>query len=188
MYSNYFYILRLDFLLMKKNLNNIIIVDDQNAFRILLMSYLEHHNFNVIAELKNGRELVDFYKTKEAESVQVAIVDFDMPEMNGCEAIRTIQQNSLAKKTKFILLSDHLQNKTIVHEAMNMKIDGYLYKRDFEFDIVTAIRTVLTNQDYLSPMVKDIQVKLAIFSHIYPDLTFSDTQYSIINLFAQKIT
>jgi two-component system sensor histidine kinase EvgS len=65
----------------------ILVVDDINYNRELIMAYLENCNFKFI-EAVNGKEAVEFTRNKKPDLI---LMDIKMPVMNGEEAIKIIK-------------------------------------------------------------------------------------------------
>ncbi len=62
---------------------NIIVIDDSNAIRELLKSFLELKQHNVYTA-ENGRVAIDIIKK---EDIEIALTDMVMPDYNGIETI-----------------------------------------------------------------------------------------------------
>ena len=69
----------------------VLIADDERIERIILYQMLDR-NLNgrcQVFQAGNGREALEVY---EREKVQIAILDIEMPGVNGIEAARTIRE------------------------------------------------------------------------------------------------
>lgn len=69
----------------------ILLADDENQVRQIVRAVLSHGGYDV-AEACNGRDAVALYTGKQA--FDLVILDLDMPEMNGWEALRQIKQHN----------------------------------------------------------------------------------------------
>ena len=65
-----------------------LIIDDSKAMRCLLGRMLRGLDFEVV-EAANGRQGLE--RLQEIGKVDLALVDWNMPEMNGLEFIRTVR-------------------------------------------------------------------------------------------------
>jgi len=65
-----------------------LIIDDSKAMRSILSRMLQGLGFEVL-EASNGREGIE--RLQATGSVDLALVDWNMPEMNGLEFIRTVR-------------------------------------------------------------------------------------------------
>ena len=65
-----------------------LIIDDSKAMRSILSRMLRGLGFEVL-EAGNGRE--GLQRLEENSKVDLALVDWNMPEMNGLEFVRTVR-------------------------------------------------------------------------------------------------
>lgn len=65
-----------------------LIIDDSKAMRTILGRMLRELGFEVV-EAGNGRE--GLQRLQESGKIDLALVDWNMPEMNGLEFIRTVR-------------------------------------------------------------------------------------------------
>ena len=65
-----------------------LVIDDSKAMRSILSRMLQGLGFEVL-EASNGREGIE--RLQATGSVDLALVDWNMPEMNGLEFIRTVR-------------------------------------------------------------------------------------------------
>ena len=65
----------------------ILVVDDDNAVRLLLRSMLERRGHSVV-EAENGAEGLQYYRTAPADLV---ITDIQMPVMDGLQMIKALR-------------------------------------------------------------------------------------------------
>lgn len=80
---------------------NVLVVDDSLFMRAAIKKTLEANGFTVIGQAKNGRDAVDKALALEPD---VITMDYNMPELNGAEAVREI----MAKRpTPIIMFSAH---------------------------------------------------------------------------------
>jgi len=69
--------------------SRILIVDDNAEFRAIIKTILERKGFYV-AEASDGQEAIE---RMAREPFNMAIVDLDMPRMNGLELTRRVKQD-----------------------------------------------------------------------------------------------
>ncbi len=132
----------------------ILIADDHKIVREGLRALIEkHENMEVVAEAETGLDAVRLTQRLEPH---VVIMDLGMPQMNGIEATREITANS--RKIKVIALSMH-SDKRFVLQMLKAGASGYLLKDSAFEELIIAIKTVMSNQSYLSPKITDVVLK-----------------------------
>ncbi len=132
----------------------ILVADDHKIIREGLRSLLEkEETMEVVAEAQDGIATV-----RLAQKLQphVVIMDIGMPEMNGIDATRQIV--ATVPGTRVIALSMH-SDRRFVLQMLKAGASGYLLKDSAFEELVSAIKTVRSNQPYLSPKITDVVVK-----------------------------
>jgi len=142
----------------------ILIADDHKIMRQGLRSLLEKEpDMEVVAEAKNGREVMDLVKKLVPD---VLVTEVVIPDLNGIEVTRQVLSEH--PDLKIIALSMHSDHRFVVN-MVKAGAHGYLLK-DCAFEELTqAIRLVLADKNYLSPPVADVLVKN--FVRLLPDPT-----------------
>jgi two-component system chemotaxis response regulator CheY len=79
-----------------------LVVDDSRAIRSIIGKTVTELGFEVL-EAGDGRQALD--RLTEAGAVALVLVDWNMPEMNGLEFLRTARQNPAWKDTVIIMVS-----------------------------------------------------------------------------------
>ena len=124
----------------------ILVVDDQNFTRQALQAILETEaDFEVVAKATSGLEAIEYL---EQNSIDIAIVDLEMPEMNGLSLTKILGKRFPTTKT--IILSSHDNDKDI-NSAVEAGARGYLLKNTSAQEIVDTIRAVQRGYFQLGP-------------------------------------
>ena len=124
----------------------ILIVDDQNFTRQALQAILETEaDFEVVGKATNGLEA---FKYLEQSSIDIIIVDLEMPEMSGLTVTETIRERF--PQTKVIILSSH-DDKDNINAAVEAGAKGYLLKSTSAQEIVDTIRAIQRGYFQLGP-------------------------------------
>lgn len=124
----------------------LLIADDHPIFRKGLKDILESSfkNLNII-ECKNGKEAIDHIKK---EKPSLAILDINMPELNGLEVSAIITKEQIP--TRVIILTMY-KDREMIKKAMHSGAYGYILK-DFATDeIIDCINKVSNNEKYIGP-------------------------------------
>lgn len=132
----------------------ILLVDDhpvvQQGLRTTLTSYPQ---FEIVGEVPNGLDAVQFLKKKHAD---VVLMDIIMPTMNGIQATKIIQNE--IPEVKVLALTMHDEKEYVV-EMIKAGATGYLLKDAKPNELIQAIDTVYQGNVYFSPMISNILVK-----------------------------
>ncbi len=113
---------------------NILLAEDDEMIRKITTFFLKRNGHEVDIA-KNGSEAVRSFKAKEYD---VILMDIQMPEMDGLEAvkqIRMIEQEYLAKNHTTIIAVTTNSNKA---ECLNAGMDAYAQK-PYSFDDLSTL-------------------------------------------------
>ena len=132
----------------------VLIADDHKIVREGLKALIDkQESMQVVAEADNGLEAVRLARKLQPD---VVIMDLGMPQMNGIEATREVTAHD--PEIKVIALSMH-SDKRFVLQMIKAGASGYLLKDSAFEELITAIKTVVANQSYLSPKITDVVIK-----------------------------
>ncbi len=121
----------------------IVLADDHKIVIDGIKALLEDdERFRIIAEASNGKELVDLVGIAE---VDIAIVDIDMPVLNGIEATRIIKKDHPRVKT--VILTMH-QEKSLIKKFIEMGVDAYLLKNSSREALIDCLEKIISGQKY----------------------------------------
>lgn len=128
----------------------ILLADDHSVVRQGFSAILRTQaDMDVIAEATNGREAVE---KALALKPDVIVMDVAMPELNGIEATRRIQEE--APRSRILALSMH-KDAVYVREILRAGARGYLLKDAIDTDFISAVRAVARGDGYISPAVSE---------------------------------
>ena len=125
---------------------NILIVDDNKALDIQLYNYIKNNsnNINIIGLATNGKEALDFLKSRK---IDIILLDLEMPEINGLELIKSIQETKKFRQTKIIVISSHIR---LINEIYSKEcIVEHIFIKPFDFStLIQYINTIeIENMD-----------------------------------------
>lgn len=104
-----------------------LVAEDEEANMKIICRYLEQ--LGVTADRAyNGGEAIELYEKAEADYYHVMLIDINMPQMDGMEAIRRIRNiDRTGKRMPIIAVTAQMPDKE-KKEALFTNIDGYLMK------------------------------------------------------------
>lgn len=129
----------------------IVLADDHELVRESIASLLrEVPDFEVIGQCANGRQLLELV---ERLLPDVAVVDVSMPELNGVEAARRLQETS--RGTRVIALSAYM-DEAYIRDMIDAGVVAYIIKSGAAKDLIQAIRTASRGKVYLSKGIIEV--------------------------------
>lgn len=102
-----------------------LVVDDSRATRVILKRILSQVGFEELHEAANGQEAVALLDT--LGEVDVALVDWNMPVMNGYELVRTVRSKARWDGLRLMMVTSENEADRIV-AALELGADEYLMK------------------------------------------------------------
>jgi DNA-binding NarL/FixJ family response regulator len=108
---------------MQSNEIKLLVVDDHPVFRRGLREIIaENPNFSVVGEASDGeaamRMIVDL-------KPDIAVVDIDMPRLNGLELVRALRKIDIPVATVFLTM---YKEEDMYNAAMDMGVKAYVLK------------------------------------------------------------
>lgn len=127
---------------------SVMIADDHPITRDGLALILRSEpGISVLAQAGDGLEAVECYRASRPD---VAILDLQMPRLNGLGATREIMREF--PKARILLFTTYDGDEDI-YRAMHAGARGYILKDAAQDDLFKAIRAIHDGQRYLSPPV-----------------------------------
>ena len=135
---------------------NVLIADEQSLFRQAVRSALETEtDLTVVAEAGDGQEALE---AADKFSPHIALIDTDLPKVNGISATRTLRER--VPGCKVLVLSNH-QDQVALFDAMQAGANGYLTKAIPLAKLIEATRAVLRGETIVPPaMLGDLLSQL----------------------------
>jgi DNA-binding NarL/FixJ family response regulator len=128
------------------NLIRILVVDDHSIFRQGIVGLLaDQADMQLVAEASNGREAIQQFR---AHRPDVTLMDLQMPEMNGLDAVIAIRGEF--PEAKIIVLTTYTGDVQVLR-ALKAGARAYLLKNLLHRELLETIRGVHAGRKALSP-------------------------------------
>jgi two-component system chemotaxis response regulator CheY len=101
-----------------------LVIDDSQAIRMLIASILKRVGFEVL-EAANGREALA--QLAAGAPVDVAFVDWNMPELDGLAFVRAVRAEPRWAATRLMMVTTETDTAQVVR-ALQAGADEYLMK------------------------------------------------------------
>lgn len=124
----------------------IVFADDHPIFRAGLRQILaSDRSIAVLAELADGPGALEAILTQKPD---VAVLDFDLPGMNGLEITQALQRRRA--ETPIVILTAH-RDTTLFESAISAGVRGYLLKDHAANDLPQCLQAVAAGDTHFSP-------------------------------------
>jgi two-component system chemotaxis response regulator CheY len=102
-----------------------LIVDDSRAMRLVMGRYLKELGYE-ITEAGDGREALVALESR-AERPDLALVDWNMPKMNGLELVQAMRREPRWSEVRVMMVTSETEGER-VETALSAGADEYLMK------------------------------------------------------------
>ena len=167
---------------------SVYIADDHTLFRKAMVNLIRtFEKVKQIKDAENGRELINLIKL---EAPDVAIIDLQMPGMDGAEASELIIQKY--PEVKIIILTMHDSEKYILH-MMEMGVHAFLLKNTEPDELEKAIYSVIEKDFYHNDLVaavlrKNVKEKKVGKRPVFLQNELSDREKEVLTLICGELT
>ena len=157
-----------------------IIADDSPFCLYLFKNYLYTLGHSVIAEAKNGKELIRLVKKYQPQFI---LTDIEMLPLNGIDA--AIEIHKLFPEIKIICSTQH--NRTHwINEMQMIGISGYVFKNSGIESLANAIEFALENRFYTDNFV--LKTLITELKKIFEQQSEQSEQSEFINEIREMVT
>jgi two-component system, chemotaxis family, chemotaxis protein CheY len=114
----------------------ILVVDDMDSVRIILISILEEMGFTNILQAVNGQDAMAKFldETESIRNIDIIVADLNMPIMNGLELLKAIRGHYFGGEVPFLIVTTE-QEKDTVLDCVQAGASDYIIK-PFKKEIV----------------------------------------------------
>ena len=150
----------------------VLVAEDHHVVREGLVSILNRAgDMTVVAEAKDGAEAVAQFKTTRPD---VAMLDLEMPQLSGLEAIRQIREHD--PQARIVVLTTYAGDERI-HRALEAGASAYVLKDARTEVVLEALRTVNAGGVFV-----DTAVAAELANHAIAGRTLSERELEVLRL------
>lgn len=133
----------------------IIIADDHHIMLDGLAALIKAtHDIEVTGIAYNGKHALQL--VKQHPEVDIAVLDIEMPVMDGIEA--TKKMRAQYPSVKVLVLTMH-KDESFIRGIIEAGASGYILKKNSGNELVNAIRAVQAGEEYFSKSVTDVLIQ-----------------------------
>lgn len=167
-----------------QNPARLLLVDDHPMLRRGLADLLGFEiDLKVVGQATHGGEALEFLTQN---TVDLIILDHNMPIMNGVETLKKIRELGILGKVLLFTVSDNLKD---VQDALELGADGYLLKDMEPEEIIANIRRILCGELVISPALAPVlaqAMRKPVHSESMLDLT--DRELQVLSMIAEGLS
>lgn len=139
----------------------IVITDDHELFRVGLSELLKkQEDIEIVAELSNGKEFLDFIANKSA--IDIVLLDITMPLVDGFEVLDTLAKTKSTIKPIMVSMFD---DGNYIAKCAKNGAYSYLLKNTDEFELLKAIRIVAKGKKYFNQAISEKMINFMSTQH-----------------------
>lgn len=157
----------------------IIIADDHEIVVEGLLSLIKPEDgISVIGVANNGEEVIPLL---ENNSIDVAVLDINMPKMDGVEVTNYIR--SKFPHIKILILTMYKDAK-FIRRVLEVGAHGYILKNKGKEELVTAIKAVYEGDEYIGEDVKKALISSLRSNKVHGVIQFTKREKEVLKLIA----
>jgi DNA-binding NarL/FixJ family response regulator len=163
----------------------ILLADDHGIIRDGIKLMLNKSpELEIVAEANNGQEVID-YLEENAKSIDVILMDINMPVMNGIEATQKISETY--PDINILALTMHIE-ETYISNMLKAGALGYILKESNKDELIDAIKSIASGKKYYSNEVSVTLINSLMSDSKDKDKELSDREIEILSLIASGNT
>lgn len=149
----------------------ILIVDDDAMNRVVLSDLLSDE-YDII-EAKDGNEAIDILE-KMAQEITLVLLDMIMPERDGLEVLKVMNDQGWIKGTPVVMISAETSSPQ-VEKAFSLGVTDFIYRPFDQMVVQTRVRNTI------NLYLKQMQLSELVTDKIYERTRNSDMLISILS-------
>lgn len=144
----------------------VLVVDDNDSARRVLHDMLESMSFRVETAVSGSAALRQVQLADQRRPFDLVLLDWQMPDMDGIETARQMQQIGLHTQPRLLMVTAHGREE-VLHQARRVGVDDVLLKPLNPSLLLDAVVTTLASHS--APVSDEIALKPA--GGVLPDLS-----------------
>jgi DNA-binding NarL/FixJ family response regulator len=161
----------------------IIIADDHNIVVEGLVSLInKEDSIQVVGVSNNGKDVIPILKNRQ---VDVAVLDINMPKMDGVELTNFIRSNF--PEVKILILTMHKEIR-FIKRVLEVGAHGYILKNKGKEELILAIKTVFEKGEYIGDDIKSILVASLRSSNIQGEIKLTQKEKEVLKMIANGLS
>lgn len=153
---------------------NLLVAEDQSLLRDAMCQLLQMEDeIDSIFQASNGEDAINIL---QKNSVDVAILDVEMPQKTGLDVLEWIRANQHVK----VIIVTTFRRSGYFKRAIAANVDAYVLKERSISDLMATINTVLSGGKEYSPELME--------SLVQSDNPLSSQEQKLLNLIARGMT
>lgn len=168
---------------MERDVCRVLLADDHRLFREGLRGLLSvQSGIEVVGVAADGAELVSLTESVEYD---VALIDIEMPVMNGLEAAEKIL--TAHPEARLVALTMH-NDEAYYYRMVELGVKGFLLKNSDIDEVVCAVREVCAGGSYFSQELLDSLVSNLKESQVEVEPLLSEREMEVLPLICQGLS
>ncbi|WP_299190104.1 response regulator transcription factor [uncultured Aquimarina sp.] len=170
----------------KSNTYKLVVADDHKMFLDGLLSIISHESdYEIVYTASNGLDLKKYIDINTTDQIDLAILDINMPKMDGVALNHYIKENHPNIKTLIVSMLSEPQK---IYELTQAAVNGYIPKNAKKEELLKAIETILKGSNYFSNSIKEAYTKSIFEQKQHNEINLSKREKEILQLIAKEYT
>ena len=131
----------------------IILTEDHQLLRDGIKALIASGNIEIIGEASTGTEL---WKLMESAQPDIILMDISLPDVSGIDLTRTLSERYPEVK---VLILSMFTDESFISQAIKAGAKGYLHKNTTREEMLLAIDTVYSGNEFYSDNISKIILK-----------------------------
>jgi DNA-binding NarL/FixJ family response regulator len=164
----------------------IVLTEDHQILRDGVKALIASENIVISGEAGSGAEL---WKILETVTPDIILMDISLPDTSGIELTRRISEQYPTVK---VLILSMYTDESFINQAIKSGAKGYLHKNTTREEMLSAIDTVYSGNDFYSDNISKVilksyieKAKLNTNESLDPNEILSKREIEILRMFAE---